>query len=244
MNLDDLLQVILFEPVEDDDVVHAVQKFGPEMRAQRVHDQPAAILARFFFGDELAPDVRRHDDDRVLEIDRPPLPIRDAAVIEHLQQHVENIVVRFLDFVEENDRIRPAPNRFGQLPAFFVADITRRRADQSRDRVLLHVFAHVDPDHGVLVVEQKFGERTRQFRFADAGRAEKNKRADRAIFILQTGAGATDGVRHGDDRFVLTNHALVTDAPRASSIFRARLPANAKPECASNSKRLRRCLLR
>ena len=175
LDLDDLLQVLVAQPIEDDDLVDAIQKLRPEMLAQRVHHQARAVLARLFFGDELRADVRGHDDDRVLEIDRPPLPVRDPAVVEHLQQNVEDIVVRLLDFVEKNHRIRLAPNGFGELPAFFVTDVSGRRADQARDRVFLHVFAHVDADHGVLVVEQKFRQRARQFGFPDAGRPEKNK---------------------------------------------------------------------
>ena len=62
-------------------------------------------------------------------------------------------------------------------------------------RVLLHVFAHVDADHGVLVVEEEFGERARELGFADAGRAEEDERADRPVLILQAGARAAHGVR-------------------------------------------------
>src|SRR2546430_17703398 len=108
--------------------------------------------------------------------------------------------MRFFYFIEENDRIGPAPDGFGKLAAFLVTDVTRRRADQSRDGVFLHVLAHVDPDHGVLVVEQKFRERSRQFGFADAGRSEKNKRAERTTWVLQTGASAADCVRNRFDR--------------------------------------------
>src|SRR5256886_9482384 len=117
--------------------------------------------------------------------------------------------MRFFYFIEENDRIGPAPDGFGKLAAFLITDVTRRRADQSRDGVFLHILAHVDPDHGVLVVEQKFRERARQLGFADTGRAEKNERTNWAIRVLQTGAGATDGVGNGFDRFVLTDDALM-----------------------------------
>jgi hypothetical protein len=41
--------------------------------------------------------------------------------------------------------------------------------------VFLHVFAHVDTDHGVLVIEQEFRQRAGQFRFADTSRSEKNE---------------------------------------------------------------------
>ena len=154
-------------------------------------------------------DVRRHDDDGVFEIDRSSLPVRDPPVIEHLQQHVEHVLVRFLDFIEEHHRIRLAPDRFAQLPAFFVADVTRRRTDQARDGVFLHVFAHVDPDHGLLVIEQKFRERARQFRFPHPGWPKENERTDRAILVLQSGARSTDRVGHCFDRCILADDALM-----------------------------------
>src|SRR5690242_21959197 len=40
-----------------------------------------------------------------------------------------------------------AAHRFGELPALFVADVARRRADQARHRVLLHVLAHRSEEH-------------------------------------------------------------------------------------------------
>src|SRR5438445_12492218 len=105
--------------------------------------------------------------------------------------------------------MRLAPDGFAQLPAFFITDVTRWRPDQPRDSVFLHVLAHVDPDHGVFVVEQKFRECSAQFGFADTGRAKKNEGADWTIWILQTSPGAAHRVRNGLDRFVLPNHALV-----------------------------------
>ena len=102
--------------------------------------------------------------------------------------------MRLLDFVEEHDRVGTAADLLGELAAFFVADVARRRADQARDRMLLHVFGHVDAQQGALVVEEKFGEGAGEFGFADAGWAEENERADGALGIAQSGAGAADGV--------------------------------------------------
>ena len=41
--------------------------------------------------------------------------------------------------------------------------------------MFFHVFRHVDANHVVLVVEQKFRESTRQFGFSDAGWTEKDE---------------------------------------------------------------------
>ena len=86
-------------------------------------------------------------DQRVAEVDRAALAVGQAAVVEHLQQHVEHVRVRLLDLVEQDHLVGPPPHRLGQRAALLVADIAGRRADQPRDRVLLHVLRHVDADH-------------------------------------------------------------------------------------------------
>ena len=98
-------------------------------------------------------------DDGVAEVHGAALPVGQAAVVEHLQQDVEDVRVRLLDLVEQDHGVRPAAHGLGQVAALLVADVARRRADQPRDRVLLHELGHVDADQRVLGVEQEFGER-------------------------------------------------------------------------------------
>ena len=126
-----------------------------------------------------------------------------------MEQDVENVGVRLFNLIEQHYGIRSPPDGLGELSAFFVSDVTRRRSDQTRDRVLLHIFAHIDANHCVLVVEEEFSQRAGEFGFSNSGWSEENKRADRAIRILQTGAGPTDGVRYGLTRRVLPNHSFV-----------------------------------
>ena len=102
----------------------------------------------------MAADVRGHDDDRVLEIDRAALTVGQPSVVEDLQEHVEDVRVRLLDLVEEHDRERTPAHGFGELAALVVADVSGRRADQTRDGVLLLILRHVDANHRALVVEQ------------------------------------------------------------------------------------------
>ena len=157
----------------------------------------------------MAADVGRHDDDGVLEIDCAALTIGQPAIVENLQQHVEHIVVRFFDFVEQDHGIRPPPHGFGQLAAFFEADVPGRRANEPGHRVLLLILGHVDADHRVLVVKQELGESPGQFGFSDARGSEKDEAADRAVRIFQPGAGANDGFGDGRHRFILADDALV-----------------------------------
>ena len=62
----------------------------------------------------LAAEVRGQHDQGVAEIDRAPLPVGQAAVVEHLQQHVEDVGVRLFDLVEQDHLVGPAPHRLGQ----------------------------------------------------------------------------------------------------------------------------------
>ena len=135
------------------------------------------------------------------------------------KQDVEHVRMRLLDLVEQHDLIGPPPHRFGERAAFVIADIARRRADQARDRMLLHVFRHVDADQRVLVVEQICGQRLGQFGLADAGGAQEHERADRPVRILQAGARAPHRGRHRVHRFLLADDALGELVFHAQQLF-------------------------
>ena len=57
------------------------------------------------------------------------------------------------------------------------------------------ILAHVNSDERVLVVKKELRQRFRELGFPDAGRADEDKRADRAFRILESGSGAADRVR-------------------------------------------------
>ena len=78
----------------------------------------------------------------------PAKAVGQAAFFHDLQEHVEDVGMGLFDFVEQHDAVRPAADALGELAAFFVADVARRRADQPADVVLLHVLAHVDLRRG------------------------------------------------------------------------------------------------
>ncbi len=197
--------------MEHDDVVDAVDELGAEVL---LHDLQHRLLhlrvvrlARQLL-DHVRAEVRGHDDDGVAEVDGAALTVGQAAVVENLQQHVEHVRVRLLDFVEQQHGVRATPHGFGQIAAFFVADVAGRCADQARDRVLLHELGHVDADHRLFRVEQEFGERLAQLGLADAGRAEEQERAVRSIRIGEAGTRAADRIGYGAHCFGLADDAL------------------------------------
>ncbi len=221
----DLGDFVLAQAVEHDDVVNTVEELRTNRVLQLAHHvlldllkgalgvacvavgkaQRLAALA----GDLLRADVGGHDDDGVLEVDMAALAVGQHAVFEDLQQDVEHIRVRLLDLVEQHDRVRVAAHLFGELAALVVADVARRRTDHTGNRVLFHVFRHINADHGVFIAEHGFRERLGQLGLADAGRAEEQERTDRALGVAQADTAAADRLGDCGDRFVLADHALV-----------------------------------
>ena len=71
---------------------------------------------------------------------------------------IENVGMRLFDFIKQNNLIRTTANGFGQDAAFLITDISRRRADQAGNRVFLHIFGHINAEHGAFVIEQELGQ--------------------------------------------------------------------------------------
>ena len=199
--------------VEDDDLVDPVEELGAEHLLELVQEQAldALVLALHLVAlrDQRGADVARHDDDRVLEVDGAALVVGEAPVVEDLQQHVEDVGVRLLDLVEQDDAVRPTAHRLGELAALLVADVAGRRADEPRDAVALHVLAHVEAHHGLFVVEEELGQRPGELGLPHARGAEEDERADRPLRVLEPGARPPHGLGDGHDRTVLADDPAV-----------------------------------
>ena len=207
--------MLFIEGVEDDDFVDAVEELGAEAGAEFFKNGAFhafvgfTVVAAAVFEDAGGADVGGHDDDGVFEVDGAALAVGEAAVVEDLEQDVEDIVVGLFDFVKENDGVGAAADGFGELAALFKADVSGRGADEAGDGVFLLVFGHVDADHGAFVVEQELGEGAGEFGFADAGGAEEDERADGFGGIFEAAAGAHDRVGDSVDGLILADDAAV-----------------------------------
>src|SRR5215471_17560693 len=99
--------------MEDDNLVDPVQKLRPEMVSQRVQHAflhlfiLISVKLAMVFQNQMAADIAGHNDDRVFEINHTPLAVREASIVENLQQDIENVVVCFLYLIEEHNRVRP-----------------------------------------------------------------------------------------------------------------------------------------
>ena len=58
-----------------------------------------------------------------LKLNVPTEAVGQSPFFHDLQQHVEHVRVRFLDFVEQHHRVRPTTDALGELAAFLVPDI-------------------------------------------------------------------------------------------------------------------------
>ena len=157
----------------------------------------------------LGADVAGHDDDRVAEVDPAALRIGQVAVLQDLEEDVEDLRVRLLDLVEQDHAVALAAHRLGQLAALVEADVAGRRADEPRHVVALHELAHVDLDERVLAAEHELGERPRQLGLADPGGPHEDERADRPLRVLEPGPRAPDGAADRVDRLLLADDAAV-----------------------------------
>ena len=153
--------------------------------------------------------MRGHDDDRVAEVDAAALGVGQVPVLQDLEEDVEHLGVRLLDLVEEHDRVALAAHGLGQLAALVEADVAGRRADQAGHVVALHELAHVDLDERVLAAEHELGQRLGELGLADAGGAQEDERADRALGVLEAGASAAHGPGDRGDRLLLADDPLV-----------------------------------
>ena len=122
--LDDLREVVFGERVEHDGVVEPVHELGPERLPHELHD----LLTLVFVGQgrvdqNRRAQVRRQNQDDVLEVDGAPLAVGEAPVVHDLQQHVEHLGVRLLDLVEQYDTVRASAHSLGELTALLVPHV-------------------------------------------------------------------------------------------------------------------------
>ena len=89
---------------------------------------------------------------------------------------------------------------FGEQAALVEAHVSRRRADQARHRVPLHVLGHVEADE---LDAHRDGELARDLGLADARGTGEQETADRFALIAQARARHLDGGRQRIDGLVL-----------------------------------------
>ena len=203
------LHVLAGQGPEDHHLVEAVQEFRAEVGMEGLLDRGLGLRrvpARI--EDGLAAQVGRHEHHGVAEIDSPPLAVREAAVLEHLEEEVEGAGVGLLHFVEEDDGVGAAADGLGEAAPLLVAHIAGRGPDEARGVGLVGELAHVDADQGILVVEEEFRQGPGDFGLAHARGAQEEEAPDGPLGIAQARPVAAEGIADGRQGRILAHHAL------------------------------------
>ena len=127
----DLLEGILaegsvghhLEPADERGGKHAMQR-GEHLALDPRVDLRAARRADLLH--QPVADVARQDDDGVGEVGLDPLRILHPAAVEHLVQHLDDVAVGLLDFVEQHHAAGGLPDPFGEHPALAVSHVPAR----------------------------------------------------------------------------------------------------------------------
>ena len=208
LQMQDFPDILLRERFEHYDLVYTVQEFRPYRALEHIDDFLTALAQKFLAFpvrgivgepvhislDDFGSGIGRHYQYCILEVHGTSLVVRQTAVVEDLQKYIEDIRMRLFDFVKQDYRVRFPPDGFRKLSAFIIADISRRRSDQTAHRMTLLILAHIYSGNHVLVIEQKFRKRFCQLCLADAGSTQEKERSDRTFLVLQTCPASAHGI--------------------------------------------------
>ncbi len=109
------------------------------------------------------------------EIHGAPLAVCEPAIVQNLEQDIEDIRMSFLYLVKEDNAVRTAPHALREIAAFVVAHISGRRADEAGDGVFFHKLAHIQAQHGFLAVEKIGCQGLGEFGLSHSGGAQKDE---------------------------------------------------------------------
>ncbi len=118
LQLHDPGELVEAQRIEDHHVVEPVEELRPEVRVHGGHHGGAlrGVVERGVH-EELRPEVRRQHEDDVAEVHGAALAVREAPVVQHLQEQVEHFRVRLLHLVEQHHAVGAAPHGLGELAA-------------------------------------------------------------------------------------------------------------------------------
>ena len=217
-----LADVRFLQGMEHNQLIHPVDKLRPEQLLDLLHDGFLHGLVAAHVGHASAAKaqgaaringmrtgVAGHDDDGILEADHPARVVREASILQNLQEDVEHIRVRLFHLVQEHHAVRLAAHCLGKLAAFLISHVARGGAHQAGGGVFLHVLGHIHTDYAVLVPKHGLPQGAAQFRFTHARGPQEDEGANGPLGVLQSRPCPADGPAYGADRLILANHPLM-----------------------------------
>ena len=204
----DFFNLFCLQRFEHNDVINTVQEF----RTEEVHQHLLNLFSvhrALCLHNLVAAKVTGHDNQGILEVNDTAFTIGQTAIVQNLQQYVKDICMCLFDFVQQDYAVRMTAYSLCQLTAFIIADVSRRRTDQTRYGMLLHVFAHIDTHHVAFIIKEDLCQGLSQLGFADTGRTKEDKGANRTIRILDTGTRTDNSLADSLYCLILTDNMLV-----------------------------------
>src|SRR5688572_6950450 len=117
--------------------------------------------------------------------------------------------MRLLDLIEQHDGVRLPLYALGELTALLIADVSWRRSDELRNRVLLHELGHIEADKRLFASEEELRQSTSHFGLADPRGPKEQERTRRPLRRFKSGTRTPDGAGQRVDCFVLADDAPV-----------------------------------
>ena len=127
--------------------------------------------------------------------------VGERSIVHHLQEEIENIWVRLLDFVQEQHTVWRSAHRICQQSTIFISHISRRGTDESCHRVFLCIFAHVEAQQ---FHTHFFCQHLRHFRLTHTSGSHKQERSHGFTFVRESSTRQKHSLCHRCYRLILT----------------------------------------
>ena len=124
----------------------------------------------------LATCVGCHYNDSIFKINLSALCIGNLTVIKNLKKNIKHIGMRLFDLIKQNNRIRATANLLSKLTCLIISNVSGRRSNDSRNRMLLHKLRHIKSDKRLRLLEKILCKNLNKLCLTDTCRTCKNHR--------------------------------------------------------------------
>ena len=157
------------------------------------------------FAPDLAAGVGGHYHNGIFKADPPARGVREAPLLHDLQKDSQNVRMGLFQFIQQHQTVGSSAHRFRQFAPFFVAHISRRRANQPGYRLLFHKFRHIQPDHRLPAAINLLGQYPAKLRFPHPCGACKHQAGNGPFSVPDAGKSSSYRLRRRFHRLRLSD---------------------------------------
>ena len=208
--LNDILDLFCLQRFEYYNVIYTIQEFRTEEVHQHLLNR-LSIHTALMLHDFTAAQVTGHNNQGVFKVNIATLTISQTTIVKNLQKYIKYICMSLLNFVQQNYAVGVTTNSLCQLTTLIVANIARRCTNQTRNSVLLHIFAHINTNHIAFIIKEYLSQGLSQLSFTYASRTKEDEGANRTGRILDARTSTNYSFADSLNSLVLTNYTIVKD---------------------------------